>query len=100
MIIKNYEIKEHTVTEKVCTDAHLLCDVCGKEITNHYWRLTTFHNDWVFEPYDSNEYFDLCSPECIQDKFNEYKNESNNSCNTMEFQMEHIKSVNTEDLYR
>ena len=45
---KDYEIKTHTVTEKVLVKETRYCDICKKEIENNkpYWRLTTHHNDW------------------------------------------------------
>ena len=56
---KDYEIKTHTVTEKVLVKETRYCDICKKEIENNksYWRLTTHHNDWGNDSIDSYEYF-------------------------------------------
>ena len=44
---KDYEIKTHTVTEKVLIKETRYCDICKKEIENNksYWKVTTHHND-------------------------------------------------------
>ena len=94
MIKKTYEVKEHLVTEKVCTEAHMICDICCKtEISGHHWYIRTFHNDWGNDSCDSVEGFDVCSIDCLKQKLDEYANESNNEYNTMEIEVEHKKFV-------
>lgn len=86
---RKYEVKEHTVTEKVCVEEHRVCDICGKEmmLKGRHWELTTGHNDWGNDSIDSIERFDVCSEECLRKKFDEYVKESNNPYNTMRFEV-------------
>lgn len=76
-IKKEYETKTHTVTEKVLVKQTRYCDVCDKEIKNNksYWHLTT-HEDWGNDSIDSYEYFDICSENCMREKFEEYLKDS------------------------
>lgn len=93
MIKKKYEFKEHVVKENTLVSETMLCDICGKEIPNGhgYWHLHTFHNDWGNDSCESSESFDLCSPECLKAKFDEYCKDSNDDYNTMEFDVEHTR---------
>ena len=88
-----YDVKTHTVTEKVLVSEKRYCDVCKKEITDHHWRLSTHHSDWGNDSCDSFETFDICSPDCLREKFEEYVYESNTDMNTMEFEVEHRRSA-------
>ena len=85
---KEYETKTHTVTEKVLVKETRYCDVCNKEIKGSYWQLTTHHNDWGNDSIESYEYFDVCSKECMREKFEEYLEDSDNDYNTMCFDIE------------
>lgn len=86
---KEYETKTHTVTEKVLVKETRYCDVCKKEIaTNSFWKLTTHHNDWGNDSIESYEYFDVCSADCLREKFDEYVKNSDNDWNTMCFDVE------------
>ena len=89
---KDYETKIHTVTEKVLVKETRYCDICKKEIESNksYWKLTTHHNDWGNDSIDSYEYFDVCSKECMRNKFEEYLEDSGDErySNTMCFDVE------------
>ena len=89
---KDYEIKTHTVTEKVLIKEKRYCDICNKEIENNksYWKLTTHHSDWGNDSIESYEYFDVCSKECMRNKFEEYLEDSGDDrySNTMCFDVE------------
>ena len=93
-IKKEYEVKTHTVTERVCTKETMYCDVCNSVIDDNgaYWELTTGHNDWGNDSVDSIEYFDICSDACLKAKFVEYAKESGASeWNTMYFETERVR---------
>ncbi len=99
MINEQFEYKEHVVTENVKVGETMVCDVCGKEIPHRtgYWRLTTHHNDWGNDSIDSYENMDICSPECLRKKFDEYIIESTEKgyeYNTKCFEAEHDRYFN------
>lgn len=75
---RDYEIKTHTVTERVLVKETRYCDVCKNEIAKEkeYWELTTHHNDWGNDSAGSYEHFDVCSKDCMRKKFEEYLEES------------------------
>lgn len=87
---KEYETKTHIITEKVLVKETTYCDVCKREITaNSFWKLTTHHNDWGNDSIESYEYFDICSADCLREKFNEYVKDSDSKYpNTMCFDVE------------
>lgn len=90
---KEYEIKTHTITEKVCVKETMYCDVCNGIIDDNksYWELTTGHHDWGNDSCDSIEHFDICSEDCLRKKFDEYAKESGDGWhNTMYFEVEHV----------
>jgi hypothetical protein len=90
MVKKDYEIKTHTVTEKVCIKQTRFCDICNKEIPSKkgYWRLTTQHHDWGNDSVESIEIFDICSKKCMDKKYDEYMKKSNETeYNTREFEV-------------
>ena len=74
-IKKEYEVKTHTVTERVCVKQTMHCDVCDGVIDDNaaYWELTTGHHDWGNDSIDSYEYYDLCSSVCVRNIFEKYK---------------------------
>lgn len=90
---KEYETKTHMVTEKVLVKETRYCDICGKEIGEYesYWELTTHHSDWGNDSCDSYENFDVCSKECMREKFEEYLESSDNKYNTMCFDVSRSK---------
>ena len=88
---KEYEVITHTVTEEVCIKETMHCDVCNVVIDTNKgcWELTTGHYDWGNDSIDSIEYLDICSEDCLREKFDEYIKESGkNSWNTMYFKVE------------
>lgn len=92
---KEYETKTHMVTEKILLKETRYCDICGKEIKDDksYWKLTTYHTDWGNDNIDSYEYFDVCSEECLRQKFDEYIKDTGGekTPNAMCFDVEKIK---------
>ena len=71
MTKEKYERKEHVVVDEVLVEQRMFCDVCGKEIKyrQHYWEVNIGHIG--YGEYD-NYSFDVCSVECLKEKFNEY----------------------------
>lgn len=67
--------------------ACIKCDICGKEITGKYWRLTAYHNDWGNDSIDSYKHLDLCSRECINKTLDDYIKNCEYSC-TQCFELE------------
>lgn len=89
-IKREYEVKTHTVTERICVKETIHCDICKSIIDDNgaYWRLTTGHHDWGNDSVDSIEYFDICSEACLRKKFDEYTRESGeDDWNTMYFKV-------------
>lgn len=87
---REYEVKTHTVTERVCVKQTRHCDVCNGVIDDNdaYWELTTGHHDWGNDSVDSIENFDVCSEVCLRQKFDEYVRESGeDDYNTMYFEV-------------
>ena len=63
---KEYDIREHTVTEKILVKHDKICDVCRKVMDKgYYFRVITGHYDWGNDSCDSVEDFDICSQECL-----------------------------------
>lgn len=91
---RTYEMKTHIVTEKAVTSEKRYCDFCGKEITNHYWDLTTCHSDWGLESDESAAQYDVCSPECLAKAFQDFVDISDNHRNTQEFNVTHVRWKN------
>lgn len=73
------ETKTETITHEVKTVKALKCDVCGKEFTEKYWKLNTYHYDWGNDSIDSNEFYDLCSENCVRAKIEGYFKECKHS---------------------
>jgi hypothetical protein len=91
LVKREFETKTRTVTDKFCTKETLICDICKKEIPikHGYWHLVTQHHDWGNDSIDSLESFDVCSKECMDEKYNEYMVDSGKTeYNTMEFKAE------------
>ena len=89
MVKRTYETKTYTKTENVMTSEKRYCDICGREITGHHWRIRTGHYDWGNDSCDSIEYFDVCSVDCFRAVFEDYVKKSNNNMNTEYFEVEH-----------
>lgn len=90
-IKREYEVKTHTITEKVCVSAIMHCDVCDSVIDENesHWEVTTGHHDWGNDSCESIEYFDICSEACLRKKFDEYVKASGaNDDNSMYFEVE------------
>ena len=90
-IKREYEVKTHTVTERVCIKETTYCDICNSVIDddNAYWELITGHHDWGNDSVDSIKQFDICSETCLRKKFDEYVKESGeDDYNTMYFEVE------------
>ena len=81
MLKRDYKIVERCIKDKFCTDAHLICDCCGKEIDDmsHYWHVCTGHHDWGNDSVDSIEQYDLCSDECLKEKIDLFLGEGNDT---------------------
>ena len=89
-IKREYEVKTHTITEKVCVSATMHCDVCDSVIGENeaHWEVTTGHHDWGNDSCESIEYFDICSEACLKKKFDDYVKESgSNNDNSMYFEI-------------
>lgn len=88
-IKREYEVKTHTVTERVCVKETMHCDVCNGVIDdNAYWELITGHHDWGNDSVDSTKQFDICSETCLREKFDEYVRKSvKDNFNTMYFEV-------------
>ena len=49
------------------------CDICKKDIEDEtYYEVTTSHNDWGNDSWESLHTADICSDECLSKMFNEY----------------------------
>ena len=92
-IKKEYEVKTHTVTERVCVKETMHCDVCNGIIDDKggYWEVTTGHHDWGNDSMDSIENFDVCSEVCLREIFDKYiRDSAANNWNTKYFDVEKV----------
>ena len=49
------------------------CDICKKDIEDEtYYEVTTSHNDWGNDRWESLHTADICSDECLSNMFDEY----------------------------
>lgn len=94
MIEEIYEEK----MKKVKVDEKIYCDICGNEINKKdgYYALMTGHNDWGNDSCDSIEHYELCSKECLTEKFNMYLERSKGKINTEYFEVDHRKGYEVE----
>lgn len=92
MVKRKYETKTYTKREKVLTSEKRYCDVCKKEITGHFWEITTGHYDWGNDSVDSVENKDCCSIECLGEEFGHYLTRSNGVLNSEYISVEHCKT--------
>lgn len=97
MLNKYVKTEEHTVVDKHVVEAKRFCDICGKEITGHYWEVTTHHDDWGNDSIDSYEYDDCCSTNCLRVAFFNYLDQSNYEGNSKQFSVEHINQPITDE---
>lgn len=72
--MKIYKEQEIVVVEEVLKK--VVCDVCGREITStdRPYEVTTGHNDWGNDSYESIAHKDICSDECLKVEFSKYLN--------------------------
>ena len=63
--------KKTVVTETVRPVKKVVCDKCGKELTNLYARVSTSHQLWGNDSHESIEFHDYCF-ECVKKVFEEY----------------------------
>lgn len=89
---REYETKTYTKTEEVMTSEKRYCDICKREITDHYWRVRTGHYDWGNDSCESVECFDICSDACLQKVFNKYIENSNVKDRTQYLEIEHKRN--------
>jgi hypothetical protein len=70
--MKVYDKREVLVTKKILVK--VVCDICKNDIPeeHHRYKVTTGHNDWDNDSCESVEYWDICSDECLQKKFDLY----------------------------
>jgi len=81
------EYKTIETVTKINIPISTKCDICKKEITGKYWRLTRYHNDWGNDSTDFYKVFDLCSRECINKALDDYINSCKESF-TQRFELE------------
>lgn len=83
--MRELKIIEKTIrTEKLVA---VKCDICGKEITEKFWRLTKHHYDWGNDSIESYEKYDICSRKCINRALDDYIDDCEES-NTRCFELE------------
>lgn len=72
--MKIYKEEKVEVTKEVLS--RVICDVCGKEIKkeNRAYEVTTGHNDWGNDSYESVKHKDICSDECLKVELEKYLN--------------------------
>ena len=90
--MRNNKYEERQIIQKVLVETEIICDICCKHIgyRKGYWKVHTWHDDWGNDSIESHEHFDVCSTECLIDKFKEYCDESSSSAyNTMQIEVEH-----------
>ena len=69
--MKIYTKKEVFIQEDVLEK--IKCDICRKEIKDeYYYEVTTSHNDWGNDSWESLHISDICSNECLSKMFDEY----------------------------
>ena len=86
-----YSKAEKVLVERIKkVQTSVVCDKCGKEIvakkrpdnwdwsTQKYFNVTTGHNDWGNDSYESVKHFDICQ-ECILDFVSNYLKSSKRS---------------------
>ena len=90
MVEEKYETKEQVVVDQVLVCKDMFCDICKKEIKHKsdYWEVTTHHHDWGNDSIESYKCFDICSVECLKNKFNEYCDKSSRGRNTNTIEVE------------
>lgn len=67
---KAYQCK---TLQKTCIG--IKCDICGKDIQygTTYLEVTTGHNAWAEDSWESRESADICSTECLDKCFAKFK---------------------------
>ena len=100
--MRKFKYDTYTVTEERKSQEICSCDVCGKVIFRRsflpgemrnvpvqFWKITTGYNDWGNDSPDSVETFDVCSQNCLNDKFTEYISITDGERNSQYFNVEH-----------
>lgn len=79
----------------------LECSVCGKhiygpkdeklspDIDNGIYEITTFHDDWGEDSWESYKKYTACGSECLQKIFNEYIKDTANNKSTQKIEIKH-----------
>lgn len=81
---------EKEVIEKKEVVAEVRCDVCRKKIINEYlYEVTTSHNDWGNDSWESLHIYDICSDECLSNMVDKYLKDKSN---TKKMEIEMIKN--------
>ena len=84
--MKEYTRKE--VIEKKEVISKVICDVCGKEITEEYFYEVSY-SDTTYNFLEEYEYKDICSDECLMSEVMKFiKDKSNNK----DIEIEKIKN--------
>ncbi len=73
---------QKTVVEKtVETVESITCDVCSNVIVVGskalYYEVSTMHNHWGSDSWESREHYDMCSKECLMKHLQSYIDQSN-----------------------
>ena len=72
--MKRYVKKEVVKEEKVLHAIN--CDECQADIlhsnSDSYYKVTTHHSRWGGESYNTYEYLDICSYDCLIENMGEY----------------------------
>lgn len=89
------------VTEKVVKIARRVtgieCDICGKIIPVHkrnesmYFKITTGHNDWGNDSFESRKTQDIC-PDCIDKFTTEYLQDADGTTKYIEIETEYARA--------
>lgn len=79
--MKHYEEKEVLKKEKVLQK--ITCDNCKTNINestnDHYYEVTTCHDDWGNDSIDSLMHYDFCSYKCLSENMEVYFETANGS---------------------
>ncbi len=77
--MKTYEIHEELKTVEVKKEIGVVCDECGKEISETYYEVVTGHYDWGNDSVDSVDSEDICCLECLEKNQKKYFEIANGS---------------------
>lgn len=89
MVKRKYVERTKITKEKVLLNTERFCDICGKSILSHYWRVELM--------YDADyETKDVCSCACLNHCFEDYMDCSNDSYNSYNLKVEHYNTPNSQ----